>query len=259
MAGTMKTSTPIHIILDMDSTLLSMECLDTVIEAALSAQLHPDAIAAAMEEVDREMDKGMAGASPLSHTIPARIAIAKRVGAPVTKEHFNLVAQMVPSSLTPGILTALRSIIAKHSVDIEISVVSGGPDVCVQAATTALQEALKDLDSSQEVTITGIGNKILVDENGVFDSANSRINNSKKDVVRALTEASDYVVMLGDGATDIEVFDTGVAGYFIAIGVWVQRPILFDRPENRPYFTKVYADADITAALSMVVEAIQGK
>jgi len=34
----------IDIILDMDNTLLSMECLDAVIETALSAQLHPDAI-----------------------------------------------------------------------------------------------------------------------------------------------------------------------------------------------------------------------
>lgn len=254
----MISRTPLHIVLDMDSTLLSMECLDSVIETALSAQLHPDAIAVAMEEVNREMDKGMAGVAPLTETIPARIAIAKRVGAPVMKAHFELVAQMVPSTLTPGIIDALQHLLAHEHYESTISVVSGGPQICVDAATQALERSLKPL-AQGEVSITGVGNQIEIDAEGSFDAQASKINNSKKQVVQALVEDPALAIMAGDGSTDVEVFDAGVTGFFVAVGVWVQRSVLFERPENRPYFIKAHNNAQIADAFRMAAKAVRGQ
>lgn len=241
----------------MDSTLLSMECLDSVIETAMSAQLHPDAIADAMKEVEAEMDKGMAGAATIEETIPARIEIAKRLGAPVSPEHFEIVAQIVPNSLTQSLVEALRkecSVPTKYPV--KVSVVSGGPQICVDAAVSALQSQILGFDGS-EISFLGIGNKISVTEDGDFDQLNSQIKSSKVATIQNIIGNPAHSIMVGDGSTDVEVYDSGAAHYFIAIGLWQRRDVLFDRPDNRPYYRKVDQHGDVAPALHEAIHASQ--
>jgi len=245
-------SKEVHIILDMDNTLLSMECLDTVIETALSAQLHPDAIADAMVQVHKEMDKGMNGKAKLTETIPARIAIAKRLGAPVKQEHFEIVSRIVPNTFTQAIVGAIKN--ASASTPIRISIVSGGPQICVNQAVTGLREQIR-VKNVNEVEIDGHGSKMVMKDNGDLDQLKSEIRNSKVETVQQFVKDPSRAIMLGDSLVDLEVFDASAVHYFIAIGLWVKRESLFDRVNNPPYFLKVSERSDLISALETVIHA----
>lgn len=247
-----------NIILDMDNTLLSMECLDAVIETALSAQLNPEVIVGAMSKVHAEMDKGMSGVASLNQTIPARIEIAKQLGAPVQKEHFDIVATIIPNTFTKGLVeTLIQECSQQKRYPIKITVVSGGPQICVDAAVRELKRRFSaSLDT--KVSFSGHGNQIFVTGDGSFDQLRSKIVNSKIGTVKEAISDSAHSVMIGDGATDVEVYDAGVVSYFIALGLWVRRPVLFNRPENPPYYTKVDEYADLAPTLHSVIHEAQG-
>ncbi len=252
------TNNHAHIILDMDSTLLSIESLDSIIETALSARLLPDAVAEAMKRVQFEMDRGMSGAATMRETIPARIAIAKQLGAPVLPEHFEIVASIVPNTLTKSLVSALsQESISCSRRTLRISVVSGGPQICVNAAVSELQKQMEQ-EGCAKVHFAGIGNKIVITKNGDLDQLNSRIMNSKLDIVSGIITDPSRAIMIGDGATDVEVYDSGLANYFIAVGLWQRRGVLFKRPDNRPYFRKVDTHVDMHSALFDALEAIRG-
>jgi len=121
----------VDIILDMDNTLLSIDCLDTVVETALGSKLIPDAVTKAMIKVRRETKKGMVGKSKLSETIPARLNIAKNLGAPVLHEHFEIVAHIVINTLTEILVNSLKHELSTLKENpITITIVSGGPQIC---------------------------------------------------------------------------------------------------------------------------------
>ena len=250
------TQNEAHIIFDMDSTLLSIECLDAVIHTALSAQLEPEAITEAMEAVDAEMVKGMEGGALLEETIPARIHIAKHLGAPVRPEHFAIVAAQVQNTLTTTIVDAL---VAECSADgvgpVTISVVSGGPQQCVDAAVLQLSTRLSEVPGSSH--IQGIGNEIHVTEDGSFDTKQSHIRNSKVETIRELTSDATRTIMVGDGSTDYEVYAVGAARYFIGVGFWVARPYIFDRTGDSPFFKKVRTHEEFAPALHTALYAAQ--
>lgn len=241
----------------MDSTLLSMECLDAVIETALSAQLEPDAIADAMKSVDEQMILGMEGGATLDITIPARIHIARDLGAPVRMEHFEIVAHMVSSTLTQSVIDALAyECSISESGSVRVSIVSGGPQICVDAAVAQLKQTIAKIDG-HPVHFEGIGNQIYVTEDGSFDTERSIIRNSKVEVVRSLGSNPAQTIMIGDGSTDFEVYEKGAAFYFIAIGFWVARPYLFDKAENPPLFQKVKEHSQFAEALHTALHEAQ--
>lgn len=250
------SSKKIYVVLDMDNTLLSMECLDAVIETALSAQLQPGAISAAMMHVDAEMDKGMNGSAKLSETIPARLRIAKKLGAPVRQEHFEIVSRIVPNTITQSIVTALRDECAKRKEhSIIVSIVSGGPQICVDAAVKELSAQLLD-NGGVSIQVSGIGSTIALTEDGDLDSLHSDIRNSKIETIQALVKDPSSAVMLGDSSMDVEVYEKGVVHYFIAVGLWVRRPFLFDKAENRPYYLKVDERKELASALQETLAAM---
>jgi len=247
----------VQIILDMDNTLLSMECLDAVIETALSAQLQPEAIAQAMQEVNREMDKGMEGAAKITETIPARLRIAKKYGAPVRPEHFEIVSRIVPNTLTQSIVAALRKECELRSEQaLSISLISGGPQICVDAAAKELSKQLRTRQGAQ-INVSGRGSEIVLTDDGDLNQVASRISNTKVNIAQEQVEDPSQALMFGDGSMDVEVYDAGAVHYFIAIGLWVKRPFLFERSNNLPYYTKVDESSEISIALRDVLEAIQ--
>ena len=239
-----------HIILDMDSTLLSMECLDSVLETAFTTALEADAVKRAMQEVQREMDKGMDGKSPLTDTIPARIAIAKRLGTPLKKEYFTIISDTVASALSLSLVNALISIGKTHSLI--ITIVSGGPQECVDAAVKALQERLGEIDTK----VTGVGSTIVLDDEGVYDQLGSSLISSKEEIVRELVEDPAHAIMVGDAATDVALYDSGAVHFFLAMGLWVQRDVLFARADNSPYYIKVTSAKEVEPALRSAIEAM---
>jgi len=253
----MKTK-KIHILLDMDNTLLSMECLNAVIETALSAQLHPEAIAKAMRTVDSEMRKGMEGQAKLSETIPARVAIAKQFDAPVQQEHFEIVSRIVPNTLTQSIVDALAKSIAEMSaVQMQLAIVSGGPQICVDAAAKELSEQLTER-TGQPVHVSGFGSSMVISEDGSLDQLQSEIRNSKIETIKEIVDDPAYAIMLGDSVMDMEVYDAGAVSHFIAVGLWVRRPALFERAENSPYYFKVQANNELEPALHTALKVMQG-
>lgn len=243
-------------VLDMDNTLLSFETLDTVVETALTAALAPAAVERAMQRVDALMQRGMEGTALLEETIPARLHVARDLGAPVRPEHFTLVAAMVPNAFSAGVVSALAALCNKEGApSIHISVVSGGPQECVDAATAHLS-ALLSVGSRAPLGITGVGNTICVDDAGNFDSDRSRIHNTKAQIVREITAHPERTIMIGDAVTDAQVFDDGAASYFIAFGMWVEHEALFSRSEHSPVFQKVRTQSEFEHALEAAVTAI---
>jgi len=191
----------------------------------------------------------MDGRAPLSKTIPMRLEVAKKLGAQVRQEHFEIVSRIVPNTLTQSIVAALRSQCDAYKKNpIAISIVSGGPQICVNATVKELSRQL-DAKKQPSLTITGVGSKLVLTAEGTLDQAKSKIQDSKVETVKNIVTDPSRAIMLGDSSMDLEVYDKGVVAYFIAVGLWVRRPALFERVEDKPYFMKVDERDELSSTL----------
>lgn len=250
------TSESLTLVFDMDSTLLSIETLDRIIETALRRSLGEDAVGSAMKTVEAEMAKGMDGSATLLETIPARIAIAKQQGAPVRREDFDHVVSRVQHTVTQEIVDTLSRAYSSET-PLRVIIVSGGPQEAVDETVQVLQGRISEASGTEVRAFEGYGNKIVVTESGDFDSTQSEIHAAKTEVLEPLQLDPAKTLMIGDGATDMQVYDAGVAKYFVAYGGWVQRTKLFDRPENVPLYQKVAQHKQFSDALDAVISDVR--
>lgn len=250
----------VTIVFDMDSTLLSIETLDRIIETALRRSSGEKGAEAAMAAVEEQMAKGMSGTATLSETIPARITIAKEHGAIVTSADFQHVIGHINDHITPAIRDALAALCsATTNENTRIVVVSGGPQECVDEAVKRLQQHITAQMGISVPTFLGIGNKIVITEEGEFDTEMSVIKDGKVETIGTIVNNPTKTIMIGDGATDVAVYDEGAADYFIAYGAWVKRPVLFDREEDAPRYQKVTQHKQFAEALTKALGDIQNR
>lgn len=200
-----------NIVFDFDSTLIGIESLETAMELALK-KYPKDQQAKIIKQIIQITNQGMEGEITLQESIEKRVQLVN-----ITSEHLEKAAHICINHITPGISELIQQLQENHH---NIYVVSGGPDICVNHVCQKLNIPLKNITAIHFAFI-----------NEIFNSELSTISNKKIDAVASFKLDPQKTVVIGDGATDLEIWQKGLAKYFIGFCQFATRQkILSDAP-----------------------------
>lgn len=191
-------------VFDFDSTLVDFETLEALADIALDGA--PEA-GAVRTEIARLTDRAMTGDMPFAEALTRRLALL-----PLTRAHLQQLANAAESRLSASVSRNLDFFRERAG---RVVIVSGGfREVIVPVARAlGVPEALivaNDLVYDPDGRVTGVAGGPLLAPLG------------KAEALKALGLPGP-VVMVGDGWTDVEVRQSGVAERFYAFTEVVRR------------------------------------
>lgn len=193
---------------DVDSTLLRVESLDTAIEAALAAL--PDA-AEARRRLHEITNAGMTGRMALRDSLEARLKLAA-----LDKGGVDQMAERLRQRVTPGMAPLLKKLRARGD---QIHAISGGFADLIEPVLGDLGFQRGDIHANrfvwQDERVVGLD----------IDSPLSR-NGGKAEVLDRIAATSVETIIVGDGMTDFEAFESGAADRFIGFGLIARRDVV---------------------------------
>jgi len=193
---------------DVDSTLLRVESLDTAIEAALAAL--PDA-AEARRRLYEITNAGMTGRMALRDSLEARLKLAA-----LDKGGVDQMAERLRQRVTPGMAPLLKKLRARGD---QIHAISGGFADLIEPVLGDLGFQRGDIHANrfvwQDERVVGLD----------IDSPLSR-NGGKAEVLDRIAATSVETIIVGDGMTDFEAFESGAADRFIGFGLIARRDVV---------------------------------
>lgn len=193
---------------DVDSTLLRVESLDTALEAALKT--HPDG-AEARRRLHEITNAGMTGRMALRDSLEARLKLAA-----LDKPGVDVIAEQLRKRITPGMAPLLSRLRARGD---RLHAVSGGFADLIEPVLGDLGFQRGDIHANrfvwQDDRVVGLD----------IDSPLSR-NGGKAEVLERIASTSAETVVVGDGMTDFEAFESGAADRFIGFGLIARRDVV---------------------------------
>ena len=193
---------------DVDSTLLRVESLDTAIEAALAAL--PDA-AEARRRLHEITNAGMTGRMALRDSLEARLKLAA-----LDRGGVDNMAERLRKRVTPGMAPLLKKLRARGD---QVHAISGGFADLIEPVLGDLGFQRGDIHANrfvwQDERVVGLD----------IDSPLSR-NGGKAEVLDRIAAASTETIIVGDGMTDFEAFESGAADRFIGFGLIARRDVV---------------------------------
>ncbi|MBW8305132.1 MAG: HAD-IB family phosphatase, partial [Brevundimonas sp.] len=192
-------------IFDFDSTLVDFETLEVLADIALAGSPEADAVRA---KIARLTDRAMTGDMPFGEALTRRLALL-----PLKRAHLERLAE----EAEPRMAASVRRNLAffRDNAD-RVVIVSGGFREIIAPVARSLGVApdrivANDLVFDAEGRVSGVADSPLLDPFG------------KAGALKALNLPGP-VVMVGDGWTDAEVKQAGVADRFYAFTEVVRRP-----------------------------------
>jgi phosphoserine phosphatase len=193
---------------DVDSTLLRVESLDAAIEASLAD--HPEA-GAILTRLNDITSAGMTGSMALRDSLEMRLQLAD-----MNRVTIDAMAQTLRKRITPGMKPLLSKLRAAGD---DVHAISGG-------FLDLLHPVLTDLGFSDDRIHA---NSLKFEGDLVcgldIDHPLSR-NGGKAAVLGRIASEFSTIVMVGDGMTDFETFEQGIADRFIGFGVISARAVV---------------------------------
>ncbi len=191
-------------VFDFDSTLVDFETLEALADIALDGAPEAEAVRA---EIAGLTDRAMTGDLPFAEALTRRLALL-----PLTRAHLQQLATMAVSRLTASMSRNLDFFRERTG---RVVIVSGGfrEVIAPVARELGVPDALivaNELDYDQDGRVTGVADGPLLAPLG------------KAAALKALGLPGP-VVMVGDGWTDAEVRQAGVAARFYAFTEVVRR------------------------------------
>ncbi len=192
----MKTKT--NLIIDFDSTLVTIEALEELAQIALEGNSRKEVI---LTEVGEITQAGMEGRISFPESLSRRLALFS-----ANREHLNQLIEKAKNSLTPSLATQeVREWIKKNRE--RVWVLSGGFTEVIEPVTDQLGLKREHVLANQFV-FNQQGDIIGVDQANLLCQEQGKVK-----AVRALNLKGE-TVMLGDGWTDYEVKKYGTAEEF---------------------------------------------
>jgi phosphoserine phosphatase SerB len=193
-------------VFDFDSTLVTIETLDTLLKNCLADD-------EARRRIDDITARAMNGELDFDASLSERLRLAK-----ARTEHFARMAEEITNFVTPGMPDVLDFLKGKGQ---ELFIVSGGFTEIVRPVAE-----LFGIPSDH-----CFANEYIAGEDGGVTGVRSENplahEGGKQRVLRALRDENRLpgaVVMLGDGMSDYGVYADGLAGFFVGCGFNVVRP-----------------------------------
>ncbi len=194
------------LILDFDSTFVSVEALDELAKLVLAESSSKDAIVKQIESLTRQ---GMAGKLSFSESLSRRLEFFTP-----TSQHIRALIAQLERSITPSVADQ-NEFFSDYRDNIYI--VSGG-----------FREYIVPVVQPFGIAADHVyANRFAHDDNGRIVGCNTREPMAQDyGKVRVLRELSlpRPIIMVGDGSSDLEVRSQGVADAFVAFVANVDRP-----------------------------------
>ncbi len=219
------------IIIDFDSTFVSLEGLDELAAEALAHVPDRQERLAAIQHITNE---GMSGRIDFQTSLQRRF-----IQLHPTAEHVDTVAKKLVAAINPSFARSKKTIQQEAN---RVWVVSGGFRELIEPVTDAF-----GIDRSHVLANTFVWDK---ERKNVVDYDHTNVlagNDGKVAAVRSLHLNDDYVIVVGDGMTDYAVYAAGLADTCIAFTETVQRPELLAKAD--------YSSDDIQFALNFTAPA----
>ncbi|MAI08281.1 MAG: hypothetical protein CMF61_04910 [Magnetococcales bacterium] len=193
-----------HIFFDFDSTLVSIETLDVLINSKLKSETQK-------AEVEEITQQGMAGKLPLFESLSKRLAVVQ-----IHRTHIQKFSDSLPQKLTHNIVQTIHTLQNKGHV---VHILSGGFKDYMQPCAKALNIPLKNIHA----------NTLTYNEDGYvigLDQSNPLCQNGGKSKTIQKQNITETCIMVGDGYTDLEAFKDKACTHFIGFGIHTQRDII---------------------------------
>jgi D-3-phosphoglycerate dehydrogenase len=191
-------------VFDFDSTLVDFETLEILADIALEGSAEAAAVRA---KIARLTDRAMTGDIPFGEALARRLALL-----PLTRAHIERLAEEAESRLTASVRRNLNFFRERAG---SVVIVSGGFREIIAPVARSLGVPA-DRIVANDLTFTDEGRVIGVDDSPLLAPL------GKATALRALGLAGP-VVMVGDGWTDAEVKQAGLADRFYAFTEVVRR------------------------------------
>lgn len=191
---------------DADSTAVTIETLDYLVDVALEDHRDHDKLCAEVEVIT---EKGMSGRLPFDESLAERIKILVRAGA--TQEHVDQVRQKVQESITPSFLEN-ASWIRERLAAGKFRFASGGFYDYLQPAFAHVFGAEEHQVLANHFTYDDMGRITGYEHNNPLAQ-----NNGKATLMCLLRDAgviTGHAVILGDGNNDRQARAPGAADEF---------------------------------------------
>lgn len=192
-----------NVIFDFDSTLIRFESLELVMTGLLQEDQSK------IQQIEALTNAGMNGEISFRDSLEARLKVAKPTKAALDA----FVAQYCPNALTVGIKELIEQL---HQRNVKVWVISGGFSELILPFAEYL-----GIPASCVFAVN-----LHWDEKGYFDCLNND-NGFCDSKVTGATKIQDQLagktVIVGDGFTDYELYNAGIANEFIAYTEHVQR------------------------------------
>jgi D-3-phosphoglycerate dehydrogenase len=191
-------------VFDFDSTLVDFETLEVLADIALEGSPEADAV---RTKIARLTDRAMTGDLPFAEALTRRLALL-----PLTRAHLQRLADEAEPRLTASVRRNLAFFRERAG---RVVIVSGGFREIIAPIARGLgvpadRIVANDLAYDDQGRVTGVADSPLLDPFG------------KAAALKALNLPGP-VVMVGDGWTDAEVKQAGVADRFYAFTEVVRR------------------------------------
>ncbi|MES2629909.1 MAG: phosphoglycerate dehydrogenase [Bacteroidota bacterium] len=222
-----------HFIFDFDSTFIRVEALDVLCELAVE---NPAERAVTLAEVQRLTNLGMEGKLPLRESLQQRIGLLK-----ANRTHIEQVIEALRSQVTDSVKRN-RRFFEEHAAN--VYVISNGfkeiiAPIVAEYGIVADHVLANTFEFDEQGTITG------------FDQENPLCNNKGKAVKLQLVGLEGDIMVIGDGYTDYEMREAGVATRFYAFSENVSRPAVLEKADHiAPSLDEILYDLQYPASVS---------
>lgn len=194
----------VNLILDFDSTIISKESLEVLTDCSLSGSRDRELILERMRKITEE---AMAGRMPFQQALSERVKML-----PLTKQSLLSALEVLRQSLSASFIENITNL-KSHN----LYIVSGGFKDVIVPLLTELSIAADQI----------YANSFIFTPEGKFLGVNQKLtmacNKGKVKTVQSL-DLTGLTVIVGDGNTDYEVKESGLAKYFIYYKEFIARP-----------------------------------
>ncbi|WP_234735202.1 phosphoglycerate dehydrogenase [Tellurirhabdus bombi] len=203
-----------YFVIDFDSTLTKVEALDVLCEISLAGDRERDRI---LDQIKAITDRGMSGEISLTQSLEQRLKLLK-----AHRDHLPALVETLMTKISDSFLR--NSEFLNEQAD-HIFIISNGFKEFIVPIVTTLGIKAENV----------FANTFLFDEEGNivgFDVANPlSANGGKVQTIRNLNLEGD-VYVLGDGYTDYEIKESGLANRFYAFTENVMRPKVIEKADH---------------------------
>lgn len=208
-----KYQRPSQLIIDFDSTFIKFEALDELADISLMDSFNKDTL---VEEVKRITALGMAGKMPFSKALESRLALISP-----NWEHINTLIERIMENVTKS-FTMNKQFIWRNAE--KIYVISGGFKEYILPVTREFGIA-DDHILANEFLFDEWENIVGFDEKNLLAQDDGKVKQ-----IKALNfEKVTWVV--GDGYTDYQIKEAGLANVFILFIENIRRPDLSEKAD----------------------------